>query len=134
MTAVSGACQDCANWLEVVEAGAGKGVLHGTAIISVMEVIQTMILLPSEYVRYRFVEPLKQRLKDEGKEEGKSLGLMEGIAVGEAQGRAEMRAEILEWLSEKEEADREGRPFDKPMPGAERNGGSPNNNGSEPKR
>ena len=28
-------------------------------------------------------------------------------------------------MKEKEEADREGKPFDKPMPGAERNGKQP---------
>ena len=105
ITAVFGECQDCANWLEVVEAGTGRGVLHGTAIISIMEVIQAMILLPSEYVRYKFVEPLKQRIFNEGK--------------------AEMRAEIMDWMREKEEADREGIPFDKPMPGAEHNGSAP---------
>ena len=110
-TAIFGECQDCTDWLEVIEAGTGKGVLHGTAIISIMEVTQTMILLPSEYVRYKFVEPLKQRLKDEGKDEG----------------RVEMRAEIEDWLRDKEEAEREGRAFDRPMPGAERNGSGSKN-------
>ena len=118
---VTGLFDDCPNacssWLEVVEVGTPRGIIHGTFIVSVIEVIRIMIILPSDYLRYKFIEPLKQSLKDEGE--------AIGIAKGEAQGRTEMRAEILEWLRDKEEAEREGRPFDEPMPGAERNGSEP---------
>ena len=132
-TAFFGGCLDCANWLEAVETGTAKGVLHGTAVVSVIEVIQTMILLPSEYVRYKFVEPLKQRLRDEGKEEGKSIGLFEGLAQGEARGeargQARMHAAIVDWMRRKEDAEREGKEFDEPMPTPDSNGASPRRNG-----
>ena len=96
-------CPDgCSNWLEVVEAGTAKGVLYGTAIISLMEVTRIMVILPSDYLTHKFIEPLKQSLRDEG--------------------RAEMHARIVDWMRRKEEAEREGRKFDDPMPGPGRNG------------
>ena len=99
-------CPDgCSNLLEVVEVGAPKGVIYGTFIVSVMEVIRIVIIMPSDYLQYKYIEPLKQRLFNAGK--------------------AQMRAEIVEWMERKEEAEREGIPFDEPMPGAERNGRQP---------
>lgn len=128
---VSNGCPECVKWTDVVEAGTAKGVLYGTAIISVVEVMQAMILLPSEYLRYKFIEPLKQNLRDEGKEkglmEGHAEGLAEGHAEGLAEGRAEMRAEIEAWLHAKEQAEREGREFNEPMPGIEKAGRSDGN-------
>ena len=76
-----------------------------------------MVLLPADYLRQKFVEPLKERQKEEGR------------AVGRAEGRAEMREEILGWLQRKEEAEREGREFNEPMPGTEVNGNA-NRDGS----
>ena len=111
----------CSGLLEVIEVGTSKGVLYGTFLVSAMEVIRIMIILPSDYLRHKYIEPLKQEREKE-KQRQKN------------EGRTEMYAEILEWMREKEEADREGKPFDKPMPGAERNGSSPNSNGSAPKR
>ena len=111
----------CSGLLEVIEVGTSKGVLYGTFLVSAMEVIRIMIILPSDYLRHKYIEPLK-REREKEKQRQKN------------EGRSEMHAEILEWMREKEEADREGKPFDKPMPGAERNGSSPNSNGSAPKR
>ena len=54
---VPNGCPECLKWIDVIEAGTAKGVLYGTAIISFVEVMQTMILLPSEYIRYKFIEP-----------------------------------------------------------------------------
>ena len=71
-----------------------------------------MVLLPADYLRQKFIEPLKERQKEEGRMEGRT------------EGRIEMRAEILEWLRDKEEAEREGREFNEPMPGIEKNGSS----------
>ena len=102
----------CSDWLEVIEVGTSKGVIYGTFIVSAMEVIRIMVILPSDYLRHKYIEPLKQKRE---KEKQRRI----------AEGRAEMRAEILEWMREKEEADREGIPFDKPMPGAEHNGSAP---------
>ena len=118
----------CSDWLEVIEFGTSKGVIYGTFIVSAMEVIRIMVILPSDYLRHKYIEPLKQKREKE-KQRRKEL---EQRRI--AEGRAEMRAEILEWMREKEEAEREGIPFDEPMPGAERNGSSPSEKGSAPKR
>lgn len=110
-----GGCSGCSHWtdwLELVKSGTSSGVLYATAIISFMEVGR-MVLLPADYLRQKFVEPLKERQKEEGR----------------AEGRTEMREEILGWLQRKEEAEREGREFNEPMPGTEVNG-SANREGS----
>ena len=80
-----------------------------------------MVLLPADYLRQKFIEPLKERQKEEGRAEGRAEGRVEG--------RVEMREEILGWLQRKEEAEREGRDFNEPMPGTEVNG-SANRDGS----
>ena len=72
--------------------------------------MQTMILLPSEYVRYKFVEPLKQRLFNEGK--------------------AEMHAEIVDWMERKAEHECEGKEFNEPMPTPNSNGANSRRNGN----
>lgn len=77
-----------------------------------------MVLLPADYLRQKFIEPLKERQKQEGRDEGRA----EGHAEGRAEGRAEMRSEIEAWLRDKEQAEREGIEFNEPMPGAQENG------------
>ena len=122
-----GGCSGCSHWtdwLELVKSGTSSGVLYATAIISFMEVGR-MVLLPADYLRQKFVEPLKERQKEEGRAEGHAVGRIEG----RTEGRAEMREEILGWLQRKEEAEREGREFNEPMPGTEVNG-SANRDGS----
>ena len=74
-----------------------------------------MVLLPADYLRQKFIEPLKERQKEEGRAEGRA----EGHAEGRARGRTEMREQFLNWLQRREEAEREGREFNEPMPGAE---------------
>lgn len=120
ITILSDRCTECTSWqdwLELIKSGTGDGILYATAIISFMEVGR-MVLLPADYLRQKFIEPLKERQKEEGREEGRN------------EGRAEMRAEIVDWMERKEEAEREGREFDEPMPGAEYNGTRPRRNGS----
>ena len=102
-------CLDLVDWLGLIESSTGKGILYATAIISFMEVGR-MVLLPADYLRLKLIKPLEDRIFNRGK--------------------AEMRAEIVDWMERKEEAEREGRPFDEPMPGAEYNGTSPVRNGS----
>ena len=76
-----------------------------------------MVLLPADYLRQKFVESREtERQKEEGREEG----------------REEMRVEFLSWLQRKEEAEREGREFNEPVPGTEGNS-SANRNGSATK-
>ena len=79
----------------------------------------------------------EERGRAEGKAEGIAEGEARGIAIGEAQGEARgraetearMRAQFADWLARKEEAERQGVPFDEPMPGAD-----PSPNGHSPQR
>ena len=104
-------CFDWQDWVELIKSSTANGILYATAIVSFVEVGR-MVLLPADYLRQKFIEPLKERQKEEGREE--------------------MRVEFLSWLQRKEEAEREGREFDEPVPGTEGNS-SANRNGSATK-
>ncbi len=95
----------CSDLLEVVEVGTPKGIIYGTFIVSMMEVIRIMVMLPADYLRLKLIKPLEDRIFNRGK--------------------VEMHAEIVEWLEDKEEAEREGREFNEPMPTPDRNGSEP---------
>ena len=112
-------CFDWQDWVELIKSSTANGILYATAIVSFVEVGR-MVLLPADYLRQKFIEPLKERQKEEGREEGRT------------EGRAEMRVEFLSWLQRKEEAEREGREFNEPVPGTEGNS-SANRNGSATK-
>jgi hypothetical protein len=121
-TVVLNGCSGCSRWLEwlePIESATARGVLYATAIVSTIEVIR-MVMLPADYLRQKFIEPLKERQKEEGREEGRT------------EGRAEMRAEFEAWLQRREEAEREGRDFNEPVPGTEGNS-SADRNGSATK-
>ena len=121
-TVVLNGCSGCSRWLEwlePIESATARGVLYETAIVSTIEVIR-MVMLPADYLRQKFIEPLKERQKEEGREEGRT------------EGRAEMRAEFEAWLQRREEAEREGREFNEPVPGTEGNS-SADRNGSATK-
>ncbi len=121
-TVVLNGCSGCSRWLEwlePIESATARGVLYATAIVSTIEVIR-MVMLPADYLRQKFIEPLKERQKEEGREEGRT------------EGRAEMRAEFEAWLQRREEAEREGREFNEPVPGTEGNS-SADRNGSATK-
>ena len=106
---LSNGCPQCANWRDVVAQGGADGAVYATILVSTIEVIRIMIILPADYLSQKFVEPLKERQRAEGR----------------AEGRAELRAEIVDWLRRKEEHEREGKEFNEPMPGAESNGTKP---------
>ena len=59
-----------------------------------------ILMITAEYLRAKFVEPLKQSLRDEGREEM----------------RAEMRAKAAAWHAKQKEAAEKGEPFDEPPP------------------
>ena len=109
-------CFDWQDWVELIKSSTANGILYATAIVSFVEVGR-MVLLPADYLRQKFIEPLKERQKEEGQKE---------------EGREEMRVEFLSWLQRKEEAEREGREFNEPVPGTEGNS-SANRNGSATK-
>ena len=153
---LSNGCPQCADWQDVITQGGTDGAVYGTIIVSLIEVIRIMIILPADYLSQKFVEPLKQRQRAagrakglaegraegkaqgraegiaEGKAEGRAEGIAQGRAVGKAQGRAELRAEIMDWLRRKEEHEREGKEFNEPMPGLEEDD-SAKRNGNVPK-
>ena len=137
---LSNGCPQCADWQDVITQGGTDGAVYGTIIVSLIEVIRIMIILPADYLSQKFVEPLKQRQRAEGmakglaegREEGRAEGIAEGLSEGKAQGRAELRAEIMDWLRRKEEHEREGKEFNEPMPGLEEDD-SAKRNGSVPK-
>ena len=121
-------CSNCIiwlDWLELIKSATANGVLYSTAIVSVIEVMR-MVMLPADYLRQKFIEPLKERQKEEGRAEGLAEGLAEGrtegrsegLAEGRTEGRAEMRQEFLNWLQRKEAAERQGGVFTEPMPDA----------------
>ncbi len=95
----------CSDLLEIVEVGTPKGIIYGTFIVSVMEMIRIMVMLPADYLRLKLIKPLEDRIFNRGK--------------------AEMHAEIVDWMERKAEHEREGKEFNEPMPGAEYNGREP---------
>ena len=112
ITVLSDRCTECTSWqdwLELIKSGTANGILYATAMISFMEVGR-MVLLPADYLRLKLIKPLEDRIFNRGK--------------------AEMRAEIVDWMERKEEAEREGREFNEPMPGAEYNGANSRRNGN----
>ena len=64
-------------------------------------------ILPSDYIRLKYVEPLKYRVAVRdlcNKDKMKAIGRAEGVAA------------ILVWMRQKEKAQREGMPFTQPIP------------------
>ena len=55
-----------------------------------------MIILPADYLRYKFIEPLKQSLRDEGREQERQAS--------------------AKWYTKQQEAAEKGEPFDEPPP------------------
>ena len=95
-----------------------------------------------DYMRKTVIEPLIERneaVREKRRAEGRAEGIAIGEAQGEARGKAEglaegisegearMRAQFVDWLARKEDAERQGLPFDEPMPGAD-----PSPNGHSP--
>ena len=67
-----------------------------------------VLMITAEYLRAKYLEPLKQSLRDEGREEGLEEGL--------EQGREEMRVKAAVWYAKQKEAAEKGEPFDEPPP------------------
>ena len=59
-----------------------------------------ILMITAEYLRAKYLEPLKQSLRDEGRE----------------QEREEMRAKAAAWHARQKEAAEKGEPFDEPPP------------------
>ena len=117
---------------EILSSVCVRVTVHGGAIVIATIVaieVPRSIMIAANYLRQRFLEPLKERQKAEGRAEGiaegRAAGIVEGkaegraagIAEGKAEGRAEGIAEYKVWLERKEDAQRLGLFFDEPEPG-----------------
>ena len=89
-------CPQCPDWQAVVVESGTDGIVKGTVLVSIIEVLRIMIILPADYLRYKFIEPLKQSLVDEGREQE--------------------RQAAAEWYAKQQEAAEKGEPFDEPPP------------------
>ena len=95
------------------------------------------LMITYNYLYNKIVQPVIDGHIEEGiaigEERGEARGEARGIAIGEARGKAEtearMHAQFVDWLARKENAERQGLPFDEPMPGAD-----PSPNGHSPQR
>ena len=73
---------------------------------------------------YYLYDKIVQPVIDGHIEKGRAQGFAEGRArakarikaEAEARAAARMRTQLVEWLARKEEAERQGVPFDEPMP------------------
>ena len=63
-----------------------------------------VLMITAEYLRTKYLEPLKQSLIDEGHEQGV------------VEGREEMGAAAAAWYAKQQEAAEKGEPFDEPPP------------------
>ena len=92
----SSGCPQCPDWQAVVVGSGTDGIVKGTVLVSIIEVLRIMIILPADYLRYKLIEPLKQSLRDEGREQE--------------------RRESAAWYAKQQEAAEKGEPFDEPPP------------------
>ena len=130
-------CPECAGPLDFVKTGTASGSLIGAGIVSFMEAFRIMVMLPADYLRLKFIEPLKEKQRKEAEARAKAIadreariearGEARGRAQGVAEGEARMRDRFVFWLARKEEAERLGLAFNEPMPGPDSgpNGHSP---------
>ena len=79
-------------------------------------------MVTARYLGDKFLKPLIEKRREEGRkvgrEEGRKVGREEGREVGQEEGREEERRRWAAWNQRREEAAREGEPFDEPPPGA----------------
>ena len=72
-------------------------------------------MVVADYFTKRWLNPLKEQLRQEGRAEGQA----EGRAEGHAEGQAESNAKWEAWNARRMEAEEKGEPFDEPPPSAD---------------
>ena len=77
------------------------------------------VMVVADYFTKRWLNPLKEQLRQEGRAEGRAEGHAEGRAEGQVEGRAETNAEWEAWNARRMEAEEKGEPFDEPPPSAD---------------
>ena len=81
-------------------------------------------MVVADYFTKRWLNPLKERLREEAlakeklREEARAEGVAEGRAEGVAEGRAEMNTAWQTWNERRMAAEANGEPFNEPPPGA----------------
>ena len=73
------------------------------------------VMVVADYFTKRWLNPLKEQLRQEGRAEGHA----EGRAEGHAEGQAESNAMWEKWNARRIEAEEKGEPFDEPPPSAD---------------
>ena len=115
------AANEQAGWIQLARESASEfaPVGVGTAIGSLIAV-QGVGLIVSLYhlITNRFTLPAIEKHREEGREEGRVEGREEGREEGEENANRAWR----DWLTEREEAEAEGRPFNEPPPDQRMNG------------
>ena len=94
-------------------------ILFSMFIITVMDSLGGLLVVTYRYLSDKFLEPQREKIRAKARAEGKAAGLAEGKAAGLAAGRAEERRMWEAWVRRREEAERNGEPFDEPPPGAD---------------
>ena len=81
-------------------------------IIETLEVAMVM----AQWIRQKYLEPLKERQRAEWRAEGIEAGREEGLETGRDEGRAELIEEMKDWDSRRRESEARGESFDEPPP------------------
>ena len=74
-------------------------------------------MVTKRYLDRKFVEPVRERLREEGRQEARKQLREETIAIGRKQERQRWEA----WNQRRLEAEAKGEPFDEPTPGRKAN-------------
>ena len=103
-------------------------VLYAVSITYILDIAGGIIMVTARYLTEKFVEPLRERLREEGievgreegieigREQGIEVGREQGIEVGREQGRVEENRKWTDWNNRRIKAKDEGIPFDEPPP------------------
>ena len=77
-------------------------------------------MVMAQWLRQKYLEPLKERQRAEWRAEGIEAGREEGLEAGREEGREEGRAELIaemkDWDSRRRESEARGESFDEPPP------------------
>ena len=79
--------------------------------------LSNKILKPQEErIRAKAQKEVQEEAKAQGLSQGLSQGLAQGLTQGQKEGREQMQRMWEDWFRRREEAEREGEPFDEPPP------------------
>lgn len=89
----------------------------GGGIMVTYRWLSNKILKPQEErIRAKAQKEVQEEAKAQGLSQGLSQGLAQGLTQGQKEGREQMQRMWEDWFRRREEAEREGEPFDEPPP------------------